>query len=1291
MLDLDALTLRSFNDGNALEPFGFSHHSGCACSECMGGDDKIAGGNVTNTIDNVPGDISTVAVLPVGGNIQGTIDTTGDHDWYRVTLVAGQTYTFSTILGGGGLSDSILALRDASGALIAQNDDAVSGSSSYLFSEITYTATSSGTFFLDVSGYSTSTGTFVLTSTAPVADTIAASTATTASLTLGTATNGVLNATGDHDWYAVQLVAGQTYLVTTTATGGTDIDTTLMLRDSTGALLAYNDDSAGTFSRIRFTATTSGTYYVDLGAWANSESGNYRVTAEVAPPLTVYTNDQIATQLTNTYWGGSSRHWNVTAGGNITVNITALTAPGQALAREALLLWSDATGISFSEVASGGQMTFDDNQTGAFASSVVSGGIITSSTINVSESWLASSGATLRSYTFQAYIHEIGHALGLGHGGNYNSSADYQQDASYLNDSWATTIMSYFDQTENTYFANLGFTRQFTVTPLVADMVATTNLYGTATTTRTGNSIYGVGNNTGRASYDATATNTPLTITIVDHGGTDTLDYSIYSAAQRIDLNTETFSNIGGLTGNLTIARGTVIENAIGGSGADTLIGNSANNELTGGGSNDTINGGAGTGDTAVYAGNSSEYQIVTNASGTTVTGIGARAADGTDTLTNVEFVRFANTTIAIGGSANNPVQIGTPPMADQGALDGQAFTYQIPTSAFYDPDAGTVLTYVATLANGAALPAWLSFNATTRTFSGTPPLSAVGTPLNIRVTASDQSTSISDDFTLQIIQAMGAQVNGSSGDDILFGTFRAEPMNGYAGNDIFYCSAGADIIDGSTGTDTVNYSLSTVGVTVNLTTGIQGGLGDAQGDNLLSIENIVGSAVADTMTGSSLDNTIEGGAGDDILDGGAGNDTVSYASSTYGVTVHLDNPTPQNTVQQGMDTIIGFENIIGSNSHDSLWGDANNNVITGGAGFDTIVSGGGTNTLIGGADGDTYFVQGVNDIVTEAVGGGYDVVLAQTNITLAAGSEVEAMAVNTTAGITMTGNELQQTLTGNVGNDILNGGGGNDLLISGAGTNTLAGGANDDIYYAQGVNDVVTEAAGGGFDVVLTINSLSLAPTSEVEVIVIDGAGGVTVTGSDSNQTIQSGSGSDRLIGGLGNDTLTGSGGADTFVLLNSFADRDFIRDFVSGTDHLEISASLFGGGLSAGSLSAAQFASGAGLTAATTAAQRFLYDSSTGNLYFDADGNGAGASVLMANLSNVGALSASDFIITAVAEEPVSKGADVMDVAKAFAEGPATEAAFDAAFGAAFSGPAFLHASALEPWHRPDVELFV
>ena len=416
---------------------------------------------------------------------------------------------------------------------------------------------------------------------------------TTASISVGGSVTGTLETFGDHDWFRIQLTAGQS--ITITLNGTTLQDPFLRILNSSGGILQENDDiSSGVIrdSRISFTAPTTGTYYIDAGAWQDNYVGDYQlnVTTYVAP--SVWTYDQIGDQLIRGYWGGTSHRFNVSPGGQITVNLTALTPEGQSLARGALATWTDVIGVRFVEVATGGQIVFDDNEAGAHADSMYSGSFITSSTVNVSTQWLVDYGTRVGGYAYQTYIHEIGHALGLGHAGNYNGNANYQSDALYANDSWATTVMSYFSQTENSYFSGLGFDRNYLVTPMVADMVAMSMLYGLSTTTRTGDTVYGFNSNAGGV-YVASGALT-FAYTIIDSGGTDTLDYSGYTVAQRIDLNPEAFSNIGGDRGNVAIARGTIIENAIGGSGADVIIGNSAANVLTGGAGIDTLTGGAG-------------------------------------------------------------------------------------------------------------------------------------------------------------------------------------------------------------------------------------------------------------------------------------------------------------------------------------------------------------------------------------------------------------------------------------------------------------------------------------------------------------------------------------------------------------------------------------------------------------------------------------------------------------------------------------------------------------------------
>ena len=208
--------------------------------------------------------------------------------------------------------------------------------------------------------------------------------------------------------------------------------------------------------------------------------------------------------------------------------------------------------------------------------------------------------------------------------------------------------MSYFSQSENTYFDEQGFDRRFTLTPMSADIVATQTAYGASTTTRTDDTIYGVGNTSGRVVYgigdESTNSNGDLlSFVIIDNGGTDTLDYSSFSDNQVINLNQETFSDVGGSVGNMSIARGTVIENVISGEGNDTLTGNDVANVFTGGLGDDALDGGSNV-DIAILSGNMADYTVTQTSLGV----FEVVGADGTDTLTNVEFLQFDDQTMRL-------------------------------------------------------------------------------------------------------------------------------------------------------------------------------------------------------------------------------------------------------------------------------------------------------------------------------------------------------------------------------------------------------------------------------------------------------------------------------------------------------------------------------------------------------------------------------------------------------------------------------------------------------------------
>jgi hypothetical protein len=428
---------------------------------------------------------------------------------------------------------------------------------------------------------------------------IRADLSTTATLTVGGSATDTVDFNGDHDWFAVNLSAGQQ--VTVSIYGITLEDPYLNIRNSSGQIISSNDDitsGSNRNSEVTFTPASSGIYYIDVGAFNDAYAGTYQVSVQAgtAPPFA--TVNTLAAFLTTGYWDGASHNFPVSQGGTISVNMTALNSTEQNLARTALAEWTDIIGVHFQEVTSGGQILFDNSEDSSGSpvaetdASWSRTGVESSAHVHISSSWVNRYGTSLNSYSFQTYIHEIGHALGLGHEGEYNGDGTYSTDALFQNDAWSTSIMSYFDQRENTYFANQGFSRDYAVTPMEADIVAMQTLYGLSTTTRTGDTTYGFNSNAGGV-YSASAYPN-VALTIFDSGGNDTLDYSLSSANQLINLNPETFSNVNGGVGNLSIGRGVVIENAIGGSGRDTIIGNSADNIVRGGLGSDVLSGGLG-------------------------------------------------------------------------------------------------------------------------------------------------------------------------------------------------------------------------------------------------------------------------------------------------------------------------------------------------------------------------------------------------------------------------------------------------------------------------------------------------------------------------------------------------------------------------------------------------------------------------------------------------------------------------------------------------------------------------
>ena len=707
---------------------------------------------------------------------------------------------------------------------------------------------------------------------------------------MGGTVSGTLETLGDHDWFRITLTAGQS--ITVFVDGTTLEDPYLYIRNAAGTLLYENDDiSSGVNrdSRVSFTATQTGTYYIDVGAWDEGYTGNYQVSVSVYSPPPVASFDQIADQLVNGYWGGDDHHFNVTQGGSISVNLTALTPAGQNLAREALKLWGDVTGIQFVEVGNGGQIQFDDNQEGAFSDSNWSNGIISSSIVNVSTEWLANYGTGLNSYSFQTYVHEIGHALGLGHAGNYNGEANYPYDASFQNDAWATSIMSYFSQTENSYFAGQGFTESFILTPMIADIIAMNTLYGLSTITRTGNTIYGFNNNSGRAVYDASA-NPGVAYTIFDSAGIDTLDYSGFGTDQRINLNPETFSNVGSEVGNVAIARGVIIENAIGGSGSDTLIGNSASNILTGNFGHDTLEGGLGA-DTLVGGSGNDRYivdqagDVITELAGQGDDLLIARASYTLGLAVSVE----AMTTVAAAaitainltgnelaqslyGNAGNNVLTGLGG-ADYMVGGSGNDQYYVDTSDYIgeiigDGDDWIFVATSYTLREGNEIETLIAVNQ-----DSLGPVNFSGNEFGQSLYGSQGANSLNGGGGNDYLVGLG-------GNDFLIGGAGSDNMAGGAGNDIYYVDTGDWVMEAAgEGDDHVvafdHYAIR-AGESVET-------LAAAEGSAAIIL---TGNSLAQSLYGNAGANILTTGGGNDYLVGGAGSDTFVISNAPGVVTI---------------------------------------------------------------------------------------------------------------------------------------------------------------------------------------------------------------------------------------------------------------------------------------------------------------------------------------------------------------------------------------------------------------------
>jgi VCBS repeat-containing protein len=514
-----------------------------------------------------------------------------------------------------------------------------------------------------------------------------------------------------------------------------------------------------------------------------------------------------------------------------------------------------------------------------------------------------------------------------------------------------------------------------------------------------------------------------------------------------------------------------------------------------------------------------------------------------------------------------------------------------------------------------------------------------------------------------------GQTITGTAGNDILNGTAGADTIDALGGNDTVFGAAGADLIHGGDGVDNLNGEAGNDVIEGgNNDDQLSGGDGNDQLYGQAGNDNVFGENGDDQLSGGDGSDNLNGEGGNDSLDGGDGDDFLSDSSGT-------------NTFAGGLgdDLIIasafdGSQTIDGGDGNDTIHLDYRlfASTITTGTGSDTIEllyadAGAAAVTVTDfttGAGGDMFQLQGDDGSLLSLLSGwdgssnpfgsgflrleqsGADTLLQWDQDGTANGSVWETLVVfqdtnaanftdanftpgyppdgGAPAGETITGTADDDILIGTVGADTINalagqdsvfGQGGADVIYGGDGFDNLNGGDGDD--YIDGGNQDDSMSGDDGND--------QLYGQSGSDNL-FGGNGHDILSGGDGNDFLAGESGDDLISGGNGNDFLSGGDGSDTFSFGSASEGSDEITDFLSGTDHISISASGFGGGLSEGG--GVSLVSGADPTASGTSGQ-FLYDTDDGNLYWDADGTGGGGAVLVATLDGAPPITTSDFIV--------------------------------------------------------------
>ncbi len=530
-----------------------------------------------------------------------------------------------------------------------------------------------------------------------------------------------------------------------------------------------------------------------------------------------------------------------------------------------------------------------------------------------------------------------------------------------------------------------------------------------------------------------------------------------------------------------------------------------------------------------------------------------------------------------------------------------------------------------------------LTVNTTSGAYSFVPNdagIEALGTNLSLafQVTATNGRRTEGSTLTVNFAQSGTTE---TAGNDTLTGTTAPDRMNGLGGHDSLSGADGNDSLVGGEGNDTLN-----------------GGNGNDLLDGGNGTDSLIGGTGNDSyVVGSSTDRISE------TSTLAAEIDSVS-ASVTWTLGANLERLTLSGTISINGTGNTLANTITGNTGNNSLVGADGNDTLSGGNGNDTLNGGNGNDSMVGGTGNDTYVVNLSTDRINETSTLTTEIDSVSSSLTWTLGDNLEALTLTGNGAINGTGNAASNTITGNTGNNSLSGVGGDDSLLGGDGNDTLSGGHDDDLLDGGNGTDSLIGGAGNDTYVVnlgtdrisetttlageidSVISSLTWTLGTNLEKLSLTGTGAIngtgntlanTITGNAGINLLTGGGGNDTLDGGAGNDNLSGNAGLDVFrfasPLGNSNVDR--ISDFNVVDDRLQLENSVFTKLTTTGVLSASNFR--ASTTGNAADSNDFvLYDTDSGQLFYDADGSGTGAKVLVATLITLPVLSSAEIFVT-------------------------------------------------------------